>query len=183
MTSAVASHRRSEVEFRDGIPQGIVNTAEIMAQLERGSQWKNAGELHPTAGIGDTVNVNQFTDEPWLALTVLGPPEPAGENTVRLSARITARARQRQEYRSLPLQLSTSPDRYGRIHHLWESDPPGPADPGAEDSVDGLPLAQNQTKEGYPYFRAGYGAAPKTPVEPPSPPSGTVPTCWSCPLM
>ena len=144
------------IEFRDGVPERKLNLPGIMARLEKsGTQWEDAGNPPATVGIGDTVSLPSATDgRPWLDLTVLGPPEPVAGNMIRLPLRITARARGGHQYRDFPLQLSTAPDRYGRIHHIWGS--AGVTEEGRsgmENSLGGITLRRGQSREGYVYFR------------------------------
>ena len=142
------------MDFENGPPRGDQLTLGLGDQLKRmGSQWADMGEPPPAAGIGDTVELTHNPESPWLDLTVLTPPEQVGDATVRLRARITARARGEEQYSFLPLQLATSPDRNGRIHHLWETARIEEDDDAAPNSLEGVTLQRGDTREGYIYFR------------------------------
>ena len=137
--------------FEDGALQRAGPIPDLTERLRRqGSDLWDEPEP-PTAGIGDTVSVTHNPGTEWLDLTVLGPPEASGTTMARLQVRLTARARGREEYRSLPLQLSTGPDTYGRIHHLWEAWSEAAAT--YPDSLDGITLSRGESREGYVYFR------------------------------
>ena len=138
--------------FENGVLHGTGVTADVIERLRKhGSDIGDEAEP-PTAGIGDTVSLTHNPGTEWLDLTVLGPPEAAGTTAVRLPVRVTARARGREPYhRYLPLQLSTSPDAHGRIHHLWETWRDAPAT--FPDSLDGITLSRGESRKDFVYFR------------------------------
>ena len=137
--------------FENGVLHGTGVTADVIERLRKnGSDIGDEAEP-PTAGIGDTVSVTHNPGTEWLDLTVLGPLEAEGTIAVRLPVRLTARAGGREQYRYSPLQLSTSPDAHGRIHHLWEAWRDAPAT--FPDSLDGITLSRGESREGFVYFR------------------------------
>ena len=75
------------VRFDNGVP---VTPAVIrgVGQRLRGSEWSELRDP-PTFQMGDTASVDDESGEVLYDLTVLDPPEPFGENSVRLRLRIT----------------------------------------------------------------------------------------------
>lgn len=119
-----------------------------------GSQWEEwwkAVAPPPVVGIGDAVLVKtpDKNSQPWFDLTALGTPEAFNECTLRIRLRIASRIDDLRVSR-LEFLLSTCPDEYGRIHHLWEDDL------GADmpDSFGDVALNKGQTHEGFAYFTA-----------------------------
>lgn len=130
-----------------------------------GSSWRSeiVGTV-PTAKIGDVVTADDWPDErgndvrkPWYALTVLEPPTVFDESSLRLRLRITARDEITVDCRHMDFQLSSSPDSYGRLRHLWESERLWEVGPERPDSFADVKLEQGQTHEAFVYFSAPEG--------------------------
>ncbi len=124
-----------------------------------GGQWGHI-PTPPKAGIGDTVRATTFTDwpnpgrdKPSYDITVLGLPQVFDDRAVRLHLRITS-LEDGLSLRALEFQLSSGPDTYGRIHHLWESRPLYEENPNLPDSLPDAVLEAGQTAEGHVYFPA-----------------------------
>lgn len=124
----------------------------------RGGQW---GEISipPRAVTGETVRATTSSnwpepgrDWPLYDLTVLGEPEVLDGRTLRVPLRITSR-HDDLSLRSLDFQLSSSPDTFGRIHHLWEYVPLYLEDADLPDSLPDVTLESGQSREAYVYFR------------------------------
>ena len=148
------------VRFEDGKPSGNAPVAEVGDRLAD-SHWRQVEEP-PTARMADSVTVTVF-DEPSFDLTVLGQPEMVGDDTARVRIRITSRIEGEEEYGYLALDLSTSPDGYGRIHHLWSQNSYSGDGAALPDSFGGVTLEEGESHEAFAYFRALDGEAPSTP--------------------
>ena len=119
-----------------------------------GSQWANTPVPTP-ARVGDTVEVFASTGygmEPSYALTVLGSPEALDERTLRVRLRITSREAELQAM-ELYFQLSSAPDKFGRLHFLWESPRWHEENGDLADSFRDVKLGMGETHEAFLYFR------------------------------
>lgn len=136
----------------------------------RGGQW---GEIPvpPRAVTGETVRAMTSSnwpepgrDMPLYDVTVLGEPEAFDGHTLRVPLRITSR-HDDLSLRSQDFQLSSSPDTFGRIHHLLYRE-----DADLPDSLPDVTLESGHTREGYVYFRG--------PDDEATPPPETVTFFW-----
>ena len=125
----------------------------------RGSQWERLTALRP-ARIGDTAEAFAFSgyrspgsEQPWYDLTVLGLPEALDERNVRVRLRVTSRE---DELKAgyLDFQLSSSPDAFGRLHHLWESSSRHVGSADLPESFQDVSLGRGKTHEAFVYFTA-----------------------------
>ena len=124
----------------------------------RGSQWANT-PVPTVAKVGDTVEVFASTGygmEPSYVLTVLGSPEALDERTLRLRLRITSREAELQAM-ELCFQLSPLPDKFGRLHFLWESVRWYEEMSDLSDSLRDVKLRMGETHEAFVYFRVPDG--------------------------
>ena len=135
-----------------------------------GGQWGHI-PTPPKAGIGETARATTFTDwpnpvrdKPSYDLTVLSAPEAFDDRTVRVRLRIGS-LEDDLSLRALYFQLSSAPDTYGRIRHLWESQPLYDKDASLPDSLPDATLAAGQTAEGHVYFRPPNDAAAQSDAE------------------
>ncbi len=105
-----------------------------------GGQWGDI-PTPPKAVIGETVRVTTFTnwpkpgrDRPSYDVTVLAAPGTHDERTLRLLVRITS-LQDELSLRALEFQLSSSPDKFGRIYRLLDCEPLYNEDAGQPDSL------------------------------------------------
>ena len=140
--------------FRDGSMGTLWDDPPVdgVGDRLREGQW---GEIPvpPRAVTGETVRATTSSnwpepvrDRPLYDVTVLGEPEAFDSRTLRVPLRITSRHDDLSLW-SLDFQLSSSPDTFGRIHHLLYRE-------GAElpDSLPDVTLESGHTREGYVYF-------------------------------
>lgn len=157
------------VRFQDGHP-GTLWDAPPVDEIEdrlSGSQWEawwKAVAPPPVAGIGDTVLVKMpdKKPQPWFDLTALGAPEAFDERTLRIRLRIASRMDDLR-VSHLDFLLSTGPDEYGRMHHLWESEFADESTTDRPDSFGGVSLTKGQSHEAFAYFTASDGQVPPPP--------------------
>ncbi len=148
------------VRFQDGYPGTLWGTppADEIEDRLSGSQWEEwwkAVAPPPVAGIGDTVLVKMpdKRPQPWFDLTALGVPEALDERTLRVRLRIASHIDDLR-VSHLDFLLSTGPDEYGQIHHLWESEFADESATARQHSFRGVNLAKGQAHEAFAYFTA-----------------------------
>ena len=157
------------IRFQDGYP-GTLWDAPPVDEIEdrlSGSQWEEwwkAVAPPPVSGIGDTVLVKMpdKRPQPWFDLTALEGPESFDERTMRVRLRVTSRIDDLRAF-YLDFLISTGPDEYGRIHHLWESEFADEPASDRPDSFGGIILSKGQTHEAFAYFAAPDGQSPPPP--------------------
>ncbi len=142
------------VRFRDGFLGTLWGFPPVGGVPEPLDQsFDNWGEPPPLRGVGDPVTVNSSAGDPAYELTVLGRPEAVNDDLMRVSARVTWLAESEPFEGSLNLALSTPPDAYGRIHHLWESTTRYGEGLESPDSLTDVVLHEGDSQDGYVYFR------------------------------
>ena len=124
----------------------------------QGGQW-GVIPVPPRAVVGEAVTAATSSnwpepgrDSPLYDLTVLEELEAFDGCTLRVPIRITSR-HDDLSLSSLDFQISSSPDTFGRIHHLWESVPLYREDADLSDLLPDLTLESGHTREAYVYFR------------------------------
>ncbi len=157
---------RERVRFENGFP---INPAQLPT-LGRRLKVSYLADLEdfPVIGIGETATIGPFDGEPEFEIQALGAAESYGERTVRLPLRFTNRNEEAMGFSYFPLQLSTCPDTFGQIHHLWEYASDWRADQLEEelpDSLVNLSVEPGESGQANAYFMAppeGY-ARPEEP--------------------
>ena len=126
--------------------------------LYEGGEWGIAGdpeesrasERETRAAIGEPVQLQSSWKEPPLAITVLGPPEPAGTELVRLPVRITSvLPRWRLADVSFPGALLETPEERDGSRTWWDN---VEAEPRHSFPTD-LTLIKGGSHEGHLFFR------------------------------
>ncbi len=117
---------------------------------------------------GDTVTILHEPDgDPYVDITVLGEPERGDGISLRLPVKVVARYDPGPSNYSVEAELSTSPDTYGRIHHVFPArDRFGVSELPAT-AIDLNGMVMGEIREGFlyfaPYDHQGYKEVPDEP--------------------